>query len=67
MSFPGSKAVDGIYLPSPDGGHYLSLAHTAKELSPWIQVNLKTDHFVYGVKIWNRSPSRSNGSFIISL
>jgi len=55
-SFAGFNAVDGIYLPSDSGlGELASLAHSLKELSPWIQVDLATNHFVQGVRIWNRS------------
>jgi len=55
-SFAGFKAIDGIYLPSDSGLDELaSVAHSLKELSPWIQVELATNHYVEGVKIWNRS------------
>jgi len=55
-SFAGLKAVDGIYLPSDSGLDELaSLAHSRTELSPWIEVDLATNHYVEGVKIWNRS------------
>jgi len=37
------------------------MAHTEIELSPWIQIDLLTNHFVYGVKIWNRSETSSQG------
>jgi len=57
--FPGSKAIDGIYSPSESGLDELaSLAHTKQEVSPWIQVDLATNHFVEGVKIWNRLDKR---------
>jgi len=53
--YSGSKAVDGFYLPSDSGSDPLtSLAYTNKELSPWIQVDLAINHYVDGVKIWNR-------------
>jgi len=55
LSFEGYKAIDGIYLPSEYGLSELSsMTYTSLELSPWIQVDLLTNHFVYGVKIWNR-------------
>lgn len=58
VEFSGIKAVDGIYLPSDFGvGETASLAHTLTELSPWIQVDLSVNHFVEGVKIWNRFES----------
>jgi len=56
--FSGIKAVDGIYVPSDSGvDEHASLAHTKRELSPWIQVDLSVNHFVEGVKIWNRFES----------
>jgi len=55
-SYAGFKAIDGIYLPSHSGfTEYQSLAHTEKELSPWIQVDLEDTYYVDGVKIWDRS------------
>jgi len=52
----GSNAVDGIYIPSHSGLNELtSVAHTERELSPWIQVDMGINHFVEGVKIWDRS------------
>jgi len=60
-----SKAVDGIYVPSDFGvSEVASLVHTNQELSPWIQVDLIINHFVEGVKIWDRSESPSQGEFI---
>jgi len=38
------------------------MAHTELELSPWIQIDLLTNHFVYGVKIWNRFEHPHKGS-----
>jgi len=58
---PNKKAeevVDGLYLPSQHGiEETRSLAFTAFENSPWIQVNLSNSYYVYGVKIWQRSES----------
>jgi len=51
-----SKAIDGIYIPSHYGLSEISnVAHTKIEQSPWIQIDLGINHFVEGVKIWNRS------------
>jgi len=59
----GGQAIDGIYLPSQWSiSEQASMAHTKRELSPWIQIDLLTNHFVYGVKIWNRSESPYQGS-----
>jgi len=58
----GEKAIDGLYMPSQHGiSEHASIAHTKRELSPWIQVDLDTDHFVYGVKIWNRCEESTSG------
>jgi len=55
-SYAGFKAIDGIYLPSHSGfTESQSLAHTKRELSPWIQVDLEDNYYVDGVKIWDRS------------
>jgi len=63
--FPASKAVDGIYLPSEFGvDEIASLAHTNQELSPWIQVDLIVNHFVEGVKVWDRSESLGQGELV---
>jgi len=63
--YSGLKAVDGIYLPSDFGVHEIvSLAHTNLELSPWIQVDLITNHFVDGVKIWDRSEGHNQSELI---
>lgn len=41
--FPGSRAVDNMYVPpvgpsnAPD---YSSIAHTENERSPWLQIDL---------------------------
>jgi len=52
------KAIDGIYLPSQSGiGEQESLFATNSELSPWLQIDLTTNHFVEAVKIWDRSES----------
>jgi len=60
--YHGEKATDGLYLPSQNGmSERTSIAHTQRELSPWIQVDLHTDHFVYGVKIWNRCEESTSG------
>jgi len=56
------KAIDGIYLPSKSGiGEQESLFATNQELSPWLQVDLTTSHFVEGVKIWDRSENSVQG------
>jgi len=52
------KAIDGIYLPSESGlAEQESLFVSNQELSPWLQIDLTTNHFVEGVKIWDRSDS----------
>jgi len=57
-NYSSYKATDGIYLPSESGlGELDSLAHTLRELSPWIQIDLAVNYFVDGVKIWDRSES----------
>jgi len=63
-NFPASKAIDGIYVPSDHGlSEPGNMAYNAKrELSPWIQVDLLTGHYVDGVKIWDRSESPSPGT-----
>jgi len=59
----GLKAIDGIYLPSESGlGEQGSLFATNSELSPWLQIDLTTNHFVKGVKIWDRSESTEGES-----
>jgi len=56
------KAIDGIYLPSEFGiGEKDSIFATNTELSPWLQIDLTTNHFVEGVKIWDRSESSAQG------
>jgi len=61
----GLKAIDGIYLPSESGLREAeSLANTLKELSPWIQVDLTINHFVEGVKIWDRSEGMNQGESV---
>jgi len=66
--YAGAEAIDGIYLPSQWNIPELdSLAHTKTELSPWIQIDLLTNHFVYGVKIWNRSEHPIPGSLQIAV
>lgn len=42
------NAIDGVY---NDEG---SMAHTKRELSPWIQIHLTDVESIQGVKIWNR-------------
>jgi len=34
-----------------------SMTHTKPEWSPWIQTDLFTNNYVFGVKIWDRSES----------
>lgn len=48
-NYNGSEAIDGIY----NGGSG-SMAHTLREISPWLQINLVNPAAVRGVKIWNR-------------
>ena len=60
--FDGSKAVDGIYAPI-DMNELTSMAHTAKENHPWIQVELYQQFCVSAVKIWNRN-MHSEGIYI---
>jgi len=67
-NFPASKAIDGIYIPSDSGlSRLASLAHSKQHLSPWIQVDLTTNHYVEGVKIWDRfeegNPSKQTINF----
>ena len=52
--FPGSKAVDGIYLPAAGEYEYTSIAHTNKEVNSYIQIDLEENHCISAVKVWNR-------------
>jgi len=74
-TYTADYAIDGQYLPSQHGiSDYDSLVNTEIELSPWIQIDteielspwiqidLLTSHFVYGVKIWNRSETPHQGT-----
>lgn len=61
-NYAGGKAIDGIYVPSLLGMlEKENIAHTKKELSPWIQIDLSTNNYVFGVKIWDRSESLHQG------
>lgn len=62
--YSGSKVVDGIYVPSPETS---SIAHTLKETSPWIMIDLGQTRCVKGVKIWNRSAAGCEWTFIVRL
>lgn len=62
--YSGSKVVDGIYVPSPETS---SIAHTLKETSPWIMIDLGQTRCVKGVKIWNRSAAGCECVFIVRL
>jgi len=59
-----SKAVDGLYLPSQHGlteHHYVAVTNVEK--SPWIQVDLAISHYIYGVKIWQRSECADSSEY----
>jgi len=40
------------------------LARTRVDVSPWIQVDLVDSHYVYGVKIWDRSENPNSGTYL---
>ena len=52
--FPGSKAVDGIYLQATGERESTSIAHTNKEVNSYIQIDLEENHCITAVKVWNR-------------
>ena len=52
--FPGSKAVDGIFLPAAGEHEYTSIAHTKREVNSYIQIDLEDNHCISAVRVWNR-------------
>jgi len=59
------NSIDRFFAPSQHSiSEGRSIAPTAVENSPWIQVDLMTSYSIYGVKIWQRSecsnPSKSS-------
>ena len=52
--FPGSKAVDGIYLQATGEHEYTSIAVTNQEVNSYIQIDLEENHCISAVKVWNR-------------
>ena len=55
--FPPSRAVDGVYAPSPLTQPYpewVSIAITNTAANEWLQIDLEEPHCVSAVKIWNR-------------
>ena len=57
--FPGSRAVDGIYVPAVDEDILTSLAHTLREDNPYIQIDLQGNHCIFAVKVWTLRSSIS--------
>ena len=54
--YPADKAIHGLYTPVLRGDQLdrQSLAHTKKEKSPWLQIDLGEEKVIVGVLIWNR-------------
>ena len=59
--YPADKAIDGLYTPVLRGDKgkagpldLQSIAHTKKEKSPWLQIDLGEEKCIVGVPIWNR-------------
>ena len=54
--YPADKAIDGLYTPVLRGNQLdlQSIAHTKKEKSPWLQIDLGEEKCIVGVLIWNR-------------
>ena len=55
ITYPASKANDGVYLPPADKDERNWVAHTAVgDVNPWWRVNLEKIHCVWAVNILNR-------------
>ena len=57
--YVGDNVIDGIYesVWNRELLRYESLAHTANETSPYLQIDLGAVRCIKGVKIWNRNLS----------